>query len=73
MAQSYLLDRKRVLPVAAYLKGEYGIDGLYIGVLAVIGADGVEKIVEIELNEEEQEMFNASVEAVKGLVASINI
>lgn len=73
MAESYLLDRKRVLPVAAYLKGEYGIDGLYIGVLAIIGAGGVEKIVEVELNEEEQAMFNTSVEAVKGLVASINL
>jgi len=73
MAESYLLNRKRVLPVAAYLKGEYGIDGLYIGVSAVIGAGGVEKIVEVELNQEEQEMFNTSVEAVKGLVASINL
>ncbi|MBL6664924.1 MAG: malate dehydrogenase [Rickettsiales bacterium] len=73
MAESYLLDRKRVLPVAAYLKGEYGIDGLYIGVLAVIGAKGVEKIVEIDLNEEEKKMFDTSVEAVKGLVASINL
>ena len=73
MAESYLLDRKRVLPVAAYLKGEYGIDGLYIGVLAIIGADGVEKIVEVELNKEEQEMFNTSVEAVKGLISSINL
>jgi len=73
MAESYLLDRKRVLPVAAYLKGEYGIDGLYIGVSAIIGAGGVEKVVEVELNQEEQEMFNTSVEAVKGLVASINL
>lgn len=73
MAESYLLDRKRVLPVAAYLKGEYGINGLYIGVLAVIGSKGVEKIVEIDLNEEEKKMFDTSVEAVKGLVASINL
>ena len=73
MAESYLLDRKRVLPVAAYLKGEYGIDGLYIGVLAIIGAGGVEKIIEIDLNEEEKQMFDTSVEAVKGLVSSIKL
>lgn len=72
MAQSYLLDQKRVLPVAAYLKGEYGISDLYIGVLAIIGADGVEKIVEIELNETEKKMFDDSVSAVKSLISSLN-
>ena len=71
MAESYLRDKKRVLPCAAKLKGEYGVDGLYIGVPVVIGADGVERIVEIELNDAEQKMFDQSVDAVKDLLASI--
>lgn len=73
MAESYLFDRKRVLPLAAYLNGEYGVNGLYIGVPAVIGKDGVEKIVQIKLNEQEQQMFNRSVEAVKKLVDEIKL
>jgi len=73
MAESYLRDRKRVLPIAAYLTGEYGVNDLYIGVLAVIGKNGVEKIVEIDLNEEEKEMFDNSVGAVKNLVDSISL
>lgn len=72
MAESYLKDKKRVLPCAAKLSGQYGVDGLYIGVPVVIGADGVEKIVEIELNEDEQEMFNASVESVRDLVGVLD-
>ena len=72
MAESYLRDKKRVLPCAARLKGEYGVDGLYIGVPVIIGKDGVEKIVEIELNAEEQEMFDNSVAAVKDLLGSVN-
>lgn len=72
MAESYLRDKKRVLPCAARLKGEYGVDGLYIGVPVIIGKDGVEKIVEIELNEEEQKMFDHSVAAVKDLLGSVN-
>ncbi|MDP7143079.1 MAG: malate dehydrogenase [Alphaproteobacteria bacterium] len=71
MAESYLRDKKRVLPCAAKLKGEYGVDGLYIGVPVVIGAGGVERIVEIELNDAEQKMFDQSVDAVKDLLASI--
>jgi malate dehydrogenase len=71
MAESYLFDRKRVLPVAAYLNGQYGVKGLYIGVPTVIGKDGVEKIVEIKLNAEESAMFNRSVDAVKKLVDEI--
>ena len=73
MAESYLFDRKRVLPLAAYLNGEYGVNGLYIGVPAVIGKNGVEKIVQIKLNEQEQQMFNRSVEAVKKLVDEIKL
>jgi malate dehydrogenase len=69
MAESYLKDKKRVLPCAALLKGEYGVKGIYVGVPVVIGAKGVEKIVEIELNADEKKMFDTSVNAVKGLVA----
>jgi len=68
MAVSYLRDKKRILPCAAHLTGQFGVDDFYVGVPVVIGADGVEKIVEIELNAEEQKMFDNSVEAVRGLV-----
>ena len=68
MAESYLRDKKRVLPAAAYLSGEYDVNGLYIGVPVIIGANGIEKIVEIHLNKEEQDEFNSSVESVKNLV-----
>ena len=67
MAESYLLDKKRVLPCAAYLTGEYGVDGLYIGVPVVLGKDGVERIVEVKFNEDEKNMFDESVAAVKKL------
>jgi malate dehydrogenase len=73
MAESYLFDRKRILPVAANLNGEYGVKGLYIGVPAIIGKDGVEKIVEIKLNTSELTMFNRSVEAVKKLIEETKI
>jgi malate dehydrogenase len=68
MAESYLKDKKRVLPCAACLNGEYGVKGLYVGVPVVIGAGGVERIVEIDLNAGERAMFMKSVESVKGLV-----
>ena len=68
MAESYLKDKKRVLPCAAYLNGEYGLKGMYIGVPVVIGAGGVERIVELQLNAEEKAMFDKSVGAVKTLV-----
>ncbi|WP_420563324.1 malate dehydrogenase [Thalassobaculum sp.] len=67
MAESYLKDKKRVLPCAAYVDGQYGLNGLYVGVPTVLGADGVEKIVEIELNADEKAMFEHSVNAVKTL------
>ncbi len=67
MAESYLKDKKRVLPCAAYVKGAYGLDGLYVGVPVVIGAGGVEKIVEIALNGDEKAMFEHSVGAVRAL------
>jgi len=69
MAESYLLDQKRVLPCAAQLTGQYGVDGLYVGVPVVLGAGGVERIVEIELNAAEKADFDKSVAAVKELVA----
>ncbi|MBI1386031.1 MAG: malate dehydrogenase [Rhizobiales bacterium] len=68
MAESYLKDQKRVLPAAAYLDGQFGVKGLYVGVPVVIGAGGVERIVEIDLNMRERSAFQHSVEAVKGLV-----
>jgi malate dehydrogenase len=68
MAESYLLDKKRVLPCAAHLDGEYGVKDLYVGVPVVIGAKGVERIVEIELNGSERSAFEKSAGAVQTLV-----
>src|SRR5215475_13433672 len=68
MAESYLKDKKRVVPCAAYLNGEYGIKDLYVGVPVVIGAKGVERIVEIQLNGAERTMFEKSAETVQNLV-----
>jgi malate dehydrogenase len=68
MAESFLKDKKRVLPAAAYLEGQYGVDGLYVGVPIVIGAGGVERIVEIELDVTAKANFEVSVEAVKELL-----
>ena len=68
MVESYLKDKKRILPVAAYLNGEYGVKGLYIGVPALIGKNGVEKVVEVKLNSDESAMFGKSVDAVKKLI-----
>ena len=68
MAASYLRDEKRTLPCAAYLNGEYGLKDLYVGVPVVIGAGGVEKIIELQLSPEEKVMFDASITAVRGLM-----
>ena len=68
MAESYLRDKKRVLPAAAWLNGEYGQRDLYVGVPIVIGSKGVERIVEIELNSAERGMFEKSAQAVQGLI-----
>ena len=68
MAEAYLKDKKRVLPCAAYLRGEYGVKGLYVGVPVVIGAKGIEKIVEIKLDPAERAEFNKSVRAVRKVV-----
>jgi malate dehydrogenase len=68
MAESYLKDKKRVLPSAAFLNGEYGVKGTYVGVPVVIGAGGAEKIIEISLNSAEQKAFDKSVASVEGLI-----
>lgn len=71
MAQAYLLDQKRLLPGAAYLEGEYGYKDLYMGVPMVIGAGGMERIVEIELSDEERGMLKKSAESVQKVVAVV--
>ncbi|MCJ7553299.1 MAG: malate dehydrogenase, partial [Ignavibacteriaceae bacterium] len=71
MAEAILYDEKRVLPVCAYLKGEFGVTGYYVGVPAVLGSNGVEKIIEFELNGEEQALLDNSVKAVKDLVVDM--
>ncbi|GGA28850.1 malate dehydrogenase [Neptunicoccus cionae] len=68
MAEAYLKDQKRVLPCAANVEGAYGLDGMYVGVPTVIGAGGIEKVIEIDMNKDEKAMFDKSVDAVKGLV-----
>jgi malate dehydrogenase len=73
MAESYLKDQKRVLPCAARLSGQYGVDDLYVGVPVVIGAGGVERIVEIELDEAERAAFQRSVAAVRGLCDAVKL
>jgi malate dehydrogenase len=72
MAESILKDQKRILPTCAYLNGEFGVKGYYMGVPCILGENGVEKIVEFKLNEEEQAMMDKSVASVKGLVDSMN-
>ena len=71
MAKSYLLDKKRIFPCAAWLRGEYGVKDLYVGVPVVIGSKGVERIIELSLNEEERAMFDHSVTTVHDLVAAV--
>ncbi len=73
MAESYLKDKKRVLACACLCEGEFGVDGLYVGVPCVIGAGGLERIIEIELNADEQKSFDASVEHVRTLVSQIEL
>jgi malate dehydrogenase len=68
MAESYLKDKKRVLPCAAWLNGEYGVKDMYVGVPVVIGAKGVERVVEIDLSSSEREMFDKSALSVQQLV-----
>lgn len=68
MAEAYIKDQKRLLPCAAYCKGGFGLDGMYVGVPTIIGSGGIERIADIKLNAEEQLMFDNSVNAVNGLV-----
>ena len=68
MAEAYLKDQKRLLPCAAYCNGEFGLKGMYVGVPAIIGSGGIERIANIQLGSNEQTMFDNSVNAVKGLV-----
>jgi len=70
MAEAYLKDQRRVLPCAAYVNGAYGLKGMYVGVPCIIGANGIEKIVEITMDKAENAMFAKSVEAVEGLVSA---
>jgi malate dehydrogenase len=72
MAESYLKDKRRIFPCAAWLQGEYGVSGLYVGVPGIIGQNGVEKVIEMTLLPEEQAAFNHSVEAVKELTTVVS-
>jgi len=73
MAESILKDKKRVLACACLLEGEYGVDGLYVGVPAVLGAGGLERVIEVELDEGERKLFDASVQHVRSLVEQIRL
>ncbi|NUY39386.1 malate dehydrogenase [Wolbachia endosymbiont of Litomosoides brasiliensis] len=73
MLESYLRDERRILPCATYLNGEYGVKDLFIGVPVIIGKNGIEKVLEIKMDNNEQEMFNKSVNAVKELVKSLSL
>lgn len=73
MAEAILKDKKRVLACCCLLEGEYGIDGLYVGVPCVLGANGMERVIEVELNAEERKLFDDSVEHVRSLVKQIEI
>jgi malate dehydrogenase len=73
MAEAILKDKKRVLACACLCEGEYGVKGLYVGVPCVLGAGGVERIIEVELDADERKLFDASLEHVKKLVAEIQL
>ncbi len=68
MAEAIIKDQRRILPSIAYLEGEYGMDGIYLGVPTILGAGGIEKIIEIDLNEEEKALLNQSAESVKAVM-----
>jgi len=73
MAEAYIKDQKRLLPVAAYVDRAFGLDGMYVGVPVILGAGGVERLVEIQMTADEQAMFDKSVDAVRGLVAACKV
>jgi malate dehydrogenase len=72
MAEAHLRDRQRILPCAAYLEGEYGVTGMYVGVPVLIGGNGVERVIEIPLTEDEQRQFKVSVSHVEELVGALD-
>ena len=72
MVDAVLLDQKRLLPCTAYLDGEYGVEGLYMGVPVKLGAAGIEEIVELELSDDEQQAFQRSADAVREVVAVLD-
>ena len=69
MAEAILKDQRRVLPAIAYLEGEYGYDGIYLGVPAIIGANGIEKVIELKLQDEEKAALAQSVQSVKAVMS----
>ena len=71
MVEAILRDRRRILPCAAYLQGEYGISGLYMGVPIVLGNGGMEKVIEISLTDDERAAFNRSADAVRDLITKL--
>ena len=73
MAESFIKDKKRILPCAVYLNGEYNTKGLYVGVPVIIGKKGVEKVIEVKLNPDEKKMFVKSVKSVKNLLKIVKI
>ena len=73
MAEAIIKDKKRILPCAAYCDGEYGIDGYFVGVPCVLGADGVERVIEIDLTDDEKAAFQESIDHVKELVAAVKL
>ena len=73
MAEAFLKDQKRLLPCAAHVTDAFGLTGLYVGVPVIIGAGGIERIVDIKLTQDEQAMFDKSVDAVQGLVAACKL
>jgi malate dehydrogenase len=72
MAEAYLLDQKKLLPCAAYLKGQYGFKNMYMGVPVIIGSNGVEEVIEVSLSGAEKKMLNNSVKSVQSLVSAVN-
>jgi malate dehydrogenase len=72
MVDAIVKDRKEIMPVAAYLNGEYGVNDICIGVPAVLGKDGVEKIIELELNAEEKEWFDKGVKSVRDAISGLS-
>ena len=73
MAEAILKDKKRLLPCSTYLEGEYGIQGYYLGVPVILGSGGVEKVIEVELNEEEKKALQKSLDHVKALIEKLNL